>query len=201
MAEAAVIQFLSSLSILQSILTLVLTQPEFFATGDLLFYESPVQSPQNRRQSDKVRACMFAMAIGFTGLVLSLHKEIEYRVSTDPPTLQNRWIQERMGTIQRQVHEMASLAVGDIARALQLLPSLPHLNHIGFSTIQDWADFCLAESATTGSIDPARVKILETYAPRYLSLYPLLKVYAHQLHNNPQGVWLLLRDFTISSAD
>ncbi|KAJ7838275.1 hypothetical protein B0H14DRAFT_1087687 [Mycena olivaceomarginata] len=163
MAEAAVIQFLSSLSILQSILTLVLTQPEFFVPGDLLFYESPVQSPQNRRQSDNVRACVFAMAIGFTGLVLSLHKEIEHRVSTDPPTLQNRWIQERMGTIQRQVHEMASLAVGDIARALQLLPSLPHLNHIGFSTIQDWADFCLAESATTGSIDPARVKILETF--------------------------------------
>ncbi|KAJ7336277.1 hypothetical protein DFH08DRAFT_285472 [Mycena albidolilacea] len=163
MAEAAVIQFLSSLSILQSIVTLILTQPEFSVAGDPLFYESPVQSPLIRRESDNVRACMFAMAVGFTGLALSLYKEIERRVSTDPPTMQNRWIQERMGTIQRQVHEMASLAAGDIARALQLLPSLPHFSHLDLSTIQDWADFYLADAAKTGSIDPARVKIFEIF--------------------------------------
>ncbi|KAJ7794148.1 hypothetical protein B0H14DRAFT_128472 [Mycena olivaceomarginata] len=162
-AEAAVIQFLSSLSILQSILAVVFTQPELSVDGDLLFYEFPVKSPLLRREGDQLRTCAFAMAIGFTALVLALHKEIEHRVATDAPTLQNRWLQERTAVIQRQVHEMASLAAGDVARTLQLLPSLPHLAHFEWSSIQDWADFCLAEAEMTGSVDPARAKVFETF--------------------------------------
>jgi hypothetical protein len=104
------------------------------------------------------------MTVGFTSLVLALHREIEHRTSTDLPTTQDRWLQERTGLLQRQVYEMTSLAVEDVARTLHLLPSLPHLAHTEWNGIHDWAQFCLAEAATTGTITPARVKVFETYA-------------------------------------
>ncbi|KAF7365268.1 Usp domain-containing protein [Mycena venus] len=162
-AEAAVIQFLSSLSILQSILALVLTQLELPSDPQLLFFDFPGKDPVVRREEENLRSCAFAMTIGFTCLVLALHKEIEHRVSTDPPTLQNRWLQERTGVLQRQVHEMASLAVGDVARSLQLLPSLPHLAHLEWGSIHDWVEFCLAEVAATVTIEPTRAKFFETF--------------------------------------
>jgi len=162
LAEAAVIRFLSSLSTLQSILALVLTQLELSSDGELLFYEFPGKDPLVRREEENLRACAFAMSVGFTSLVLALYKEIEHRVSTDQPTLQNRWHQERMGVLQRQVHEMTSLAASDVARTLQLLPSLPYLAHVEWSSIQDWIEFCLADAAATGTVEPDRVKFFET---------------------------------------
>ncbi|KAK7048307.1 Zn(2)-C6 fungal-type transcriptional factor [Favolaschia claudopus] len=82
-------------------------------------------------------------------LVLALHKEVQYR---------NAW-----GTLQRQVQELTSLAVGDVVRALQLLPSLPHLGMLDPSSIQDWICFCLDEAAIAGLVNSARAKNFETF--------------------------------------
>ncbi|KAJ7935588.1 hypothetical protein B0H13DRAFT_1948743 [Mycena leptocephala] len=160
-AEAAIIQFHSSLSILQSILSLVLDQLELSPEGEHLFYEFPGNDPSLRRREENLRACAFGMTVGFTSLVLALHREIEHRTSTDLPTTQDRGSRTH-GLLQRQVYEMTSLAVEDVARTLHLLPSLPHLAHTEWNGIHDWAQFCLAEAAPTGTITPARVKVFET---------------------------------------
>ncbi|KAJ6508832.1 hypothetical protein C8R45DRAFT_968923 [Mycena sanguinolenta] len=175
LAEGAVIHFLSSLSILRSILSLVLTHPDLSsADGDVLFYG---HNPTQRREVDNVRACAFVMSIGFTSLVIALHKEVAYRVrQADEATTsivaaetstatqpQTRWAHERLRTIDRQVHEMAGQAVGHVARTLQLLPSLPHLAYLEWSCIQDWADFCVAEAAESGAVDSERARVMGTF--------------------------------------
>ncbi|KAJ6584912.1 hypothetical protein B0H19DRAFT_1107144 [Mycena capillaripes] len=162
LAEASVIELLSSLSILQSILTLVLDHLQLSPGAELLFYEFPGKDPAARPEEDNLRACAFAMSIGFTNLVLALYQEIEHRVSAQLPTAQNRWIQERTGILQRQVHEMTGIAVVEFARSLQLLPSLPHIAHLELGSVRGWIDFCLAEAATTGPVPPDRVKVFET---------------------------------------
>ncbi|KAJ6508833.1 hypothetical protein C8R45DRAFT_455769 [Mycena sanguinolenta] len=175
LAEDAVISFLSSLSLLQSILCLVLTYPDLSsADAEVMFYG---QNHTQRREMDNVRACVFVISIGFTSLVIALHKEVAYRVrQADEATTsiviaetstatqpQTRWAHERLRTIDRQVREMAGQAVGDVARTLQLLPSLPHLAYLDWSCVQDWADFCVAEAAESGTVDGERARVMGTF--------------------------------------
>ncbi|KAJ6508835.1 hypothetical protein C8R45DRAFT_968951 [Mycena sanguinolenta] len=178
LAEGAVIHFLASLSILQSILSLVLMHPDLSSVdGDVLFYDFLRKSPRQRREVDNVRACAFVMSIGFTSLVIALHKEIAHRFrQADEATTstvvaetsavtqpQTRWAHERLRMIERQVREMAGEAVGDVARTLQLLPSLPYLAHLEWSCIQDWADFCVAEAVESGGVDSERARVMGTF--------------------------------------
>ncbi|KAJ7626666.1 hypothetical protein DFH06DRAFT_735945 [Mycena polygramma] len=160
-AEVSVIKLLSSLSILQSILTLILDQLQISSSGEQQFCTSP-RHPLVRSEEDNLRSCVFAMSVGFTSLVICLYREIEYRASTEVSKTQTRWLQERTAVLQRQVHEMASVTVTDVARTLQLLPSLSHLTHLGWGSIHEWSQFCLTAALTTGSVPPARVQVFES---------------------------------------
>ncbi|KAJ7044064.1 hypothetical protein C8F04DRAFT_1071477 [Mycena alexandri] len=155
-ALGAVMKFLSSLSILQSILTLVLDQLELCPDAELLFLDH--QKPSSYHEENSLRACGFAVTAGFAGLVLALRSEIKYRTTTEAHTVDDRWLQERTDVLRRQVHELASFTVGMVVRAMRLLPSLPHLAHLGWIGVQDWAEFCLTEP--TGAVDPEVFKTL-----------------------------------------
>lgn len=172
-AQVAVVNVLASLSILQSILSLVLSEiPGFQGDGSgSPFRAFPALQPLERRSEDEnVRAGAFAMAIGFTSLVLPLHQEMEHRAAAAAAAgagatqARDRWEQERADVLRRQVHELAGAAVDDVARALQLLPSVPHLAHIEWSNLQGWAQFILAEADAGVAVTPARIEVFEMYA-------------------------------------
>ncbi|KAJ7027497.1 hypothetical protein C8F04DRAFT_89679 [Mycena alexandri] len=147
--HTAAINFLSSLSILQSIATLVLDQLEFCPDAELLFFDLNGSKRANRSENDNLRACGFVVACGFAALVLALYREMKYRTVTEAHTSDDRWLRERIEVFRQQVHEVTSSAVGVVARALKLLPSLPHLAQVGWIGLQDWAEFRLTEASTT----------------------------------------------------
>ncbi|KAJ6512224.1 hypothetical protein C8R47DRAFT_689207 [Mycena vitilis] len=161
-AEASVIKLLSSLSILQSIVTPILDQLQLSFSGDLQLLCTSSGHPLVRSKEENLRSCVFAMSVSFTSLVLGLYREIEHRASSEVSKTQTQWLRERTAVLQRQVQEMAGVAVSDVARTLQLLPALPHVSHLEWGSIQEWSQFCLTEAATTGSIPPARVQVFES---------------------------------------
>ncbi|KAJ6508869.1 hypothetical protein C8R45DRAFT_458209 [Mycena sanguinolenta] len=83
--------------------------------------------------------------------------------ATATPTMQTRWAHDRLRTLERQVRELAGLAVGDVGRTVQLLPSLPHLAHLDWICVPDWADFCLAEAAEKSGVDATRARVMEIF--------------------------------------
>lgn len=115
------------------------------------------------------------MCVGFTGLVLALHQEMEYRATQDTHATQNPWVQDRTGFLRLQVHEVASLAVGYVARTLQLIPLLPLVGHFDWSSLRGWAQFCLDEADAVGAISPDRVKVFETCAHDLQSIQVLVR--------------------------
>ncbi|KAJ7711971.1 hypothetical protein B0H16DRAFT_1900307 [Mycena metata] len=147
--QTAVTAFLSSLSVLQSIVILVLDQLKFCPDAELLFSDFGWSKRAHRSEEDNLRACGFAMTTGFATLVLALHREMKHRIATEAETTDDRWLRERIGLFGRQVHEVASFAVGVVARAIRLLPSLPHLAQVGWIGLHEWAEFRLTEPSTT----------------------------------------------------
>ncbi|KAJ7505374.1 hypothetical protein B0H11DRAFT_418311 [Mycena galericulata] len=161
-AEVAVVRFLASLSILQSIVTMVFSEILGIDGGVSPFRAFPTLEPPVRHgEHDTLRACGYAIAIGYMSLVLALHREMERRATAGAGAVQDPWAQERSGVLRRQAYELASATVADVARTLRLLPSLPHLAHIAWSNLQGWAEFVLAEADTAGTIPPARVQVFE----------------------------------------
>ncbi|KAJ7147477.1 hypothetical protein C8R43DRAFT_1237279 [Mycena crocata] len=159
LAESSVITFISSLSLLQSIVALVLDQIDLRTNTESIF-EFPAEESTGRSHTANLRACAFAISVGFTRLVLALYQEMEYRDSHDTHA-QGRWAQERTSVLRRQVHEMASTAVDDVLFITRILPSLPHLAHIDCSSVEGWARFCLSEADALGAVQPARVKAFQ----------------------------------------
>ncbi|KAJ7780568.1 hypothetical protein DFH07DRAFT_792749 [Mycena maculata] len=162
LAEVDVVNFLASLSILQSIVALAFDSiPALNHDGEPTFPAFPVLSLALADAEANMRACAFAMAFGFTSLVLALHQEMEYRATVGAGAEEDRWAQERVGVLRRQAHELASVAVGDVMHALQLLPSLPHLVQVQASSIEGWAQFVLVEADAHGTVPSERVEVFE----------------------------------------
>lgn len=156
------------------------------------FHAFPALQPLERRGEDEnIHACAFAMAIGFTSLVLALHQEMEHRAAAGATP--DRWEQVRADVLRRQVHELARAAVDDVARSLRLLPSLPHLAHVEWSNLQCWAQFVLAEADAGVTVTPARIKVFEMYA---ISLSFLCAEYSnagyYQINRSAKVNWVLL---------
>ncbi|KAJ7780591.1 hypothetical protein DFH07DRAFT_949826 [Mycena maculata] len=162
LAEVAVVNFLASLSILQSIVALTFDSiPALDRDGEPAFPSFAVLPLALAGAEANMRASAFAMAFGFTSLVLALHQEMEYRATVGTGAVEDRWAQERVGVLRRQTHELASAAVGDVKRALQLLTSLPHLVQVPASIIEGWAQFLLAEADACGTVPSEHVDVFE----------------------------------------
>ncbi|KAJ7172928.1 hypothetical protein C8R43DRAFT_977899 [Mycena crocata] len=165
-AEPAVIAFLSSLSILQSIIALFLAEVDLHADShpsDVAFLT------EDHRNRDELRKSIFAMTMGFTSLALALHNEMQYRATVSPTSAQGStgqdkdWARDRALLLRQQAHKMASSAAQDMERALRCLPTKPHIMMmlIHWSDIPGWAQFCLDEADAAGGVPPARVGVFE----------------------------------------
>ncbi|KAJ6595591.1 hypothetical protein DFH09DRAFT_1135056 [Mycena vulgaris] len=158
-AEVSVITFLSSLSIMKSILSLLLTDKDFQADPIPLSNE-----PRNHRENN-LRSCAFAMSLGYIGLVLALHHEMEYRAEHDTEfhtatRVDGGWA-GRTALLQRQAHEMTANTVDDVARALHLMPVTSHMMRVHWSGMLGWAQFCLTEADAAGGVSPGRIAVFQ----------------------------------------
>ncbi|KAJ7239720.1 hypothetical protein C8J57DRAFT_1372485 [Mycena rebaudengoi] len=113
-------------------------------------------------EAENIRTCAYAMSVGFTGLALALHREMEYRTAVDERTgtqTQSQW--QRTAMLRHQAHEMATRAVDDVPRTLPLLPSPPYNVYVDWAGILGWAEFCLDEADAVGGVSPARIVVFE----------------------------------------
>ncbi|KAJ7152180.1 hypothetical protein C8R43DRAFT_1235747 [Mycena crocata] len=117
-AETAVVNLLSALTLLQSITTLL------FSEDVLQIDHQTSLSAGDRRDYEDVRMTVSTMCLGsgFTGLALALHNEMKHRAATDMSGVsRNDWAQQRTALLRQQAHSRASSALDDLDRALVVL--------------------------------------------------------------------------------
>ncbi|KAJ7107684.1 hypothetical protein C8R44DRAFT_885098 [Mycena epipterygia] len=181
LSEAAVIEFLSALSLLHSILSLILDRIDVVISS---------ATSRNRDQNQAIflgdspniesiaRACAYGVIVGFTGLVLPFYRELELRGTDDAQ--QNPRMRERMRVLRTQAHEMAVLGGRALARGLRYLSRI-HYTPVLWSNLYQWAEFCADEADATPECD------LQTMADE-------LKLMGYSLDfSMPQAVTLIQR--------
>ncbi|KAJ6622088.1 hypothetical protein B0H10DRAFT_2015213 [Mycena sp. CBHHK59/15] len=151
LSETAVMRIVAELTTLQRIRDLVSVEfePVLQSERDADASANAIPSffaPYVARHSQhmNVRACLHALTIGYTDLVLALHEEIAFRESCGHYTAHvadsardARWERERLALLGRQVCELARRAA----------PSRLHLTHVQVDSLHRWARFCLEDGA------------------------------------------------------
>ncbi|KAF7372430.1 Zn(2)-C6 fungal-type transcriptional factor [Mycena venus] len=165
--EGSITEFISSLNHLHSIRSLIFDREDDNYPGDSLFFPSGFF--QKRGLHLNLCSCAYVMTFSPATLVLGLHRELVRRAaissSSSPaigPAAADQWAADRLALLRRQVSEMADLTLGEIARGLRTMPSLPHIAHVHRDNVVAWADFCLEEADAAGSMSPERAAIIET---------------------------------------
>ncbi|KAJ7918296.1 hypothetical protein B0H13DRAFT_1993216 [Mycena leptocephala] len=161
--ESSLTEFISSLTLLQSIRSLAFDEEESeTCPGDAFF----CPSPQKRGMQLNLRACVHIMTFSRATLVLALHRELVRCGVVAPVPLTgiasaDQWAAERLALLRRQVGEMADLTVKDVACKLSSMPSLPHIAHIQRGALVSFAQFCLDEADAAGGVVPERAAVME----------------------------------------
>ncbi|KAJ7810189.1 hypothetical protein B0H13DRAFT_2148656 [Mycena leptocephala] len=124
--ESSLTEFISSLTLLQSIRSLAFDE------------EESETCPGDASSAPRPKA-------GRATLVLALHREL-VRCAVVAP---------RLALLRRQVGEMADLTVKDVACKLSSMPSLPHIAHIQRGALVSFAQFCLDERTPRAVISDA----------------------------------------------
>ncbi|KAJ7123595.1 hypothetical protein C8R44DRAFT_852470 [Mycena epipterygia] len=174
--EPAVNSFLSGVTLLRSIRASILDEAEpepepNTNTAPVPPDASPFfhRSPQAEARGTDVNKRVCAT------LVLALHRELTRRDSVARAASTSaaassaqlgkgaaqahmgtgaQWASERLDVLRRQTRELAGFALADVARALRILPSLPHLTHLQCGVLVVCAQFCLdeADEAKAGGV-------------------------------------------------
>ncbi|KAJ6472669.1 hypothetical protein C8R47DRAFT_1145803 [Mycena vitilis] len=196
LSEGAVIKFLSSLSLMHSILSILLEQVDAAITSATDNHSPFILEDTN---VDVVaRASAYAAVFGFTGLVLPFYRELEYRENNDQPGQSER-TRERLRLLRVQAHEMAVLGARELVRSLRYLPRI-HYTPVHWATISDWADFCAEEAESHAALSPENARDLETIlnelkllgysldvvsTPRGTALIERLEAHVNRAHSAP----------------
>ncbi|KAJ6555031.1 hypothetical protein DFH09DRAFT_1166154 [Mycena vulgaris] len=140
LSESAAIQFLSALSLLHSVLSLLLDRVDAALTSHANTASPFLLDPAN--QDSVARACAYGVILSFTNLVLAFHHELEHRATNaDAAAPRTR---ERISLLRGQAHEMAALGAHEFARAVRYLPTI-HYAPVYWHSVYAWAEFCAAQ--------------------------------------------------------
>ncbi|KAJ6546669.1 hypothetical protein DFH09DRAFT_1367208 [Mycena vulgaris] len=184
-SEGATIQFLASLSLMHTILSRLLAQCE---TALLTAHSTSTDGfPLEEEESGVLRRCAFAIVVGFAGLALPLHRELESRALS--PTFAgipgSAHHQGRMRLLQTQACDMAALAAHELAVALRYLPPV-HFHK--WPTLRDCTQFALEQAEAAPILSHDRLRDLQTFAGKIA-----LVGYSLDLFSSPQNSSLVDR--------
>ncbi|KAJ7501917.1 hypothetical protein B0H11DRAFT_2275079 [Mycena galericulata] len=151
LSETAVIRFLTNLSVLHSIVSLLLDRIDEILAP-------PVDGTLFRVTMDAesvARRCVYTMVLAFASLVLPFYREIEGRADPD------NWAPDRMQALRVQARDMAILGARIVVRGLRYLPSL-HYTPVHADTVLAWAEFCAEDAAGWACVPQEGARDLET---------------------------------------
>ncbi|KAK7018459.1 Zn(2)-C6 fungal-type domain-containing protein [Favolaschia claudopus] len=135
LSESAVLNFLSALSLMHSVLALLLDHV------DRVIANNDQTSPFVLE--DTARTCAYGAIFGFSGLVQPFYRELKYREASEAGS-QTQSTYDRFRFLHAQAHEMAILGARQIARGIRYLPK-GHFTPVHWSCIFGWAEFCVEE--------------------------------------------------------
>ncbi|KAJ6600167.1 hypothetical protein B0H10DRAFT_2083516 [Mycena sp. CBHHK59/15] len=163
LSETAIIDVLSSLTLLHSICSVLFNNrndnPQ--TEADPIYFFADPHAPLT--QDMELHACEHLVTFGRATLVLTLHRELVLRVPPSMDAISTQWVHERLALLRDQAREQVGFAAVEVADALRRLPSLPHLTHLERDIVLDYAQFCLDEAdANPHASDPERVDVLQT---------------------------------------
>ncbi|KAJ7279305.1 hypothetical protein C8J57DRAFT_132202 [Mycena rebaudengoi] len=186
---------MGSLSIVQTILSLLFEQID----AVVLDYSTSMVS-----NSATARQCGFAIALGFTSILLPFYRELERRINApDVATDQNTL--GRLFLLCNQARNMACLGARHLAKGIGYLPPLTHHTHTQWLYLTAWAEFCLDEAGASLAVSPEDIHALEVIAAEvnvvgysvdltpYAALVERLQGYISS-HRTPVGQSSLLSD-------
>ncbi|KAJ7205658.1 hypothetical protein C8J57DRAFT_369441 [Mycena rebaudengoi] len=162
LSEAAVIDFISSLTTLRSIHTIIL-EPL-----DALILCSPptVDATLTGVGSNLTATCGFGIVLGFTELLLPFYRELQRRTNAANTAVGNEHSHAPLVLLRNQTHEMVVLAAGLFGKGLRYLPPMVHHAHTQWASLAAWAEFCLDEVDDSVVPFAQHLQMLETIAAK-----------------------------------
>jgi hypothetical protein len=162
LSEVAAIEFISSLTLLQSIVSILLE------LLDAVILVSPDATSEaftgdDSRVLETARGCGFALIYGFTGILLPFYRELEYRTNAADEATRSQGAHARLLLLRNQIHEMALQGARDIAKGLGYVPPFAHQTPTLWRFLSAWADFCIEEADFYAAASPELLQILEAY--------------------------------------
>ncbi|KAJ7046057.1 hypothetical protein C8F04DRAFT_1063251 [Mycena alexandri] len=196
LSESAVTQFISSISLVYAVLTRLLSRVDTLCAASSGAGDIGAFSRNHEWSEDRVvRGCAYGIIMGFVGLVLPLHRELEYRVGlldaaaadvANGVNVGATLARERLGLLAAQARVIAALAIPELARAIRL----PRWYYapIQVRTLADCVRFALDEAEAAPVLEPERVKDLATIGAQ-------LRIvgYSLDLLSSPETAQLLAR--------
>ncbi|KAJ7718434.1 hypothetical protein B0H16DRAFT_423020 [Mycena metata] len=136
LSEALVIKFLSALTTLHSIVSILFdVVAAHIASIDPLHTPPPIRGAPPTIDSI-ARACGLAAAIAFAGLILPFYRELEQRLPDEPRA------RERMRVFCEQARAFACDAAREIAQVIRWLPGV-QFPPASYRALYAWAEFVL----------------------------------------------------------
>ncbi|KAF7290571.1 hypothetical protein MIND_01297200 [Mycena indigotica] len=189
LSEAAVLNLSNSLSLMQSIVLCLLDRIDAVLLSSLpaavqsQTKGAPIPQPtvciiDNTSVTGAARVAAYTLVVGFTSLVLSLYRELEYRETADADLVgaghsattrihtavgfiaTDDRTRKRLRLMHDQTREMAVTAGRLFVRGLRYLPRLHYAPSLG-ATVCAWAEFCL-EGAEVRAIEEEEMSNLIT---------------------------------------
>ncbi|KAJ6465384.1 hypothetical protein C8R45DRAFT_1022999 [Mycena sanguinolenta] len=140
LSEVAVIKFLSSLTVLHSIVSSLLARVDS-AIGPPPHTRTPIR--YNEQCVDfTARSCGYGIIVGFVSLVLPLYRELELRCNEEGDPRKR----ERMRLLRMQAREMVVTGLHEFTRVLQYSPLL-HYTPVNWRFLYPCAEFCIEAAA------------------------------------------------------
>ncbi|KAJ7347740.1 hypothetical protein DFH08DRAFT_152950 [Mycena albidolilacea] len=161
LSEVAVLNLLDSLYKVHSILSLLLDRIDIVTNAP---GANPPVVIQDASIDVVARAAAYGGCFGFSGLVLPLYRELQYRDISDA-TPQSERTRDRMRMLRGQVHNLAVLGGRELARGIRYLPKI-HYSPTHWATTRMWAEFVAEQAELDGGapLSPEAARDLETFA-------------------------------------
>ncbi|KAJ7267333.1 hypothetical protein C8J57DRAFT_1717722 [Mycena rebaudengoi] len=134
LSEAAVIDFISSLTVLQSILSILLEPLDTM----ILCSPPPDDAVFNGVGSTVIasaRACGFSIVLGFTQLLLPFYRELEWRTNAADAAVGNQYSHARLLLLRNQMHETVVVGAGLFGKGIGYLPPMVHQAHTQWAAL------------------------------------------------------------------
>ncbi|KAF7361125.1 Zn(2)-C6 fungal-type domain-containing protein [Mycena sanguinolenta] len=179
LSENAVLNFLSSLSMMHSVLCLLLGHL------DQVLATTPNADDSSLIPEDTARTCAYGAIFGFIGLIFPFYRELEYRETNDAQTQRHTY--NRPSFLWAQAYDMVLLGVQEMARAFRYLPKV-HYTPVHWNTVYAWAEFCAKEIESGAPISHEFMRDTQTIVNELK-----LMGYSLEAASAPQSVALIER--------